>query len=117
MRSPEEIAKDAKIWIKYGVISPVIFIIFAFVTYHFNLLDIDILVLLAGGVAVLTCFVWWFWALGVIIDLSAMSGKAGNALTDIKSLVIMLNKDVREQRDLYDILKKEMSEKSKKKSK
>jgi hypothetical protein len=110
MRNEEAIIKSARIWIRYGVISPLIFIAFAWCAYHFKIIHVDILMLIGASVAIFTCFVWWFWALRVIIDLSAMTGSAKNALTDIKNLVIMTNKEVKEQRNLYDVLKKEISE-------
>ena len=115
MRNEEAIIKSARIWIKYGVISPLIFIAFAWLSYHFKIIHVDALMFIGASVAVLTCFVWWFWALRVIIDLSDMSNSARNALTDIKNIVTMVNEDVKEQRNLYDVLKKEIEEKNKRK--
>ena len=117
MRNEQAIIKSARTWIRYGVISPLIFIAFAWISYHFKIIHVDTLVLIGGSVAVLTCFVWWFWALRVIIDLSDMTDSARNALTDIKNLVIMTNNEVKEQRSLYDVLKKEIDNQPKRRAK
>jgi hypothetical protein len=110
MRQQEAIIKSARIWIRYGVVSPLLFIAFSWCAYHFDIIHVNLLLLAGASVAIITCFVWWFWALRVIIDLSAITGNAQNALTDIKNLVIMTNNEVKEQRNLYDVLKREIKE-------
>jgi len=115
MRSPETIARHAKIWIKYGVISPLLFACFAFIAFHYNILDVTALLLIGASIAIVTCFVWWFWALGVIIDMTSMNSNAKYALTDIKKLVRMTHKELTEQRTLYTILKEEIEKEKKSK--
>jgi hypothetical protein len=116
-RNPETIARHARIWIKYGVISPLVFILFSGLATYTGYLSVDTLTFIGIAVAGFTCFVWWFWALAVIIDLSSLSSTARNALTEMKELVIMTHDEVKEQRSLYDILKKEIEKDKRKKEK
>ena len=116
-RSPEEIAKAASIWIKYGVISPITFCILAILAHHYEIITSNTILVIGAVIALITCFVWWFWALKVIVDLSSLNSITKNALTDIKEYVIIMSQEVKEQRSLYDILKKEIAEEKKRNKK
>lgn len=117
MRSSATIEKSAKIWVRYGICAPIIFSTVAFIALFTESVDTNHVLVVGVVVALVTCFVWWFWALSVIIDLTQMNKIAKNALTDIKDLVIMTNVELREQRNLYDLLKDEVDKKSDKKVK
>jgi cobalamin biosynthesis protein CobD/CbiB len=92
-------------WMIFGALSPVLFSLSFVILFYFNIIDISYIVYVAVAFAIVICFVWWFWALKVIVEMSELNLQANKDLTEMRKDVKIIAHEVREStRDLFVFL-------------
>lgn len=101
----DHIIAQSNKWIKFGITAPAVFFSVAFILNSYDIVDIMKLAYCAIGITVIICFVWWFWALRVIVKMGELNKQARKDLTDVAKDVKMMTSEVREaNQNLYVIL-------------
>ena len=95
---------QCKTWMRFGVATPILFLLLSLYLIY-NGTPLYVLYWTVGIISAAVCFVWWMWALLVIIRLVEMNSLAGNALTEMREDVKLIAHEVREsKRDLFILL-------------
>ena len=103
----ENIIEQSNRWIKFGITFPVVFIAIAMILNMYEVVNLLHVAYVAAGISGLVCFVWWFWALRVIIKMGELNKHAREDLTEVAKDVKMMTREVREaNQNLYVILAK-----------
>jgi len=103
----EKIIEQSNRWIKFGLTFPVIFIAIAMILNMYEVVNLLHVAYVAAGISGLVCFVWWFWALRVIVKMGELNKHAREDLTEVAKDVKMMTREVREaNQNLYVILAK-----------
>lgn len=101
----EKIIEQSNRWIKFGLAFPVVFIAIAMILNMYEVVNLLHVAYIAAGISGLVCFVWWFWALRVIVKMGELNKVARNDLTEVAKDVRMMTREVREaNQNLYVIL-------------
>ena len=100
----DNLTSQCQIWMRFGVATPILFLLLSLYLISTGT-PIYVLYWTAGIMSAAICFVWWMWALLVIIQLIKMNSLAGNALTEMREDVKLIAHEVREsKRDLFILL-------------
>lgn len=103
----ENIIEQSNRWIKFGITFPVVFIAIAMILNMYEVVNLLHVAYVAAGISGLVCFVWWFWALRVIVKMGELNKHAREDLTEVAKDVKMMTREVREaNQNLYVILAK-----------
>jgi len=101
----QETISESNKWMIFGALSPVFFLLLFGILFYFNIVDITYIVYVAVAFAIVICFVWWFWALKVIVEMSELNLQANKDLTEMREDVKIIAHEVREStRDLFVLL-------------
>ena len=109
MENTEKVIVQSTKWIKFGIISPLVYFAIAVLFNYLGWIDLSDTVIAGLIVTGVICFTWWFWALKAIIELAKMNQKATKDLTTtINSIKIVrkeVNKTTAEMRQMMEELK------------
>ena len=110
MGKVEKVIVQSTKWIKFGIISPLVYFAVAIGLNYLGWIDISDTVVVGLLITGVVCFIWWFWALRVIIELASMNQKATKDLTNTISSIRIVRKEVNEttteMRKMIEELKK-----------
>lgn len=103
----QRIIEQSATWIKFGVAAPLFFLASSLLANRFFTVPLEFFLWTSGVLTIVVCFVWWFWALKVIIAMGNMNKHAALDLTEMKNDVKMMASEVKAaNHDLYLVMQR-----------
>jgi len=88
--------KQSKIWILWGRVSPLFFLVGAFGFYEIFNTSIPFLFYASWVIFITVSLIWWGWVLKMILDFISLFEELHKSVMDIKSDVDGAYKDIKE---------------------
>jgi len=88
--------KQSKIWIWWGRLSPLFFLVGAFVLYEIFNTSIPFLFYASWVIFITVSLIWWGWVLKMILDFIHLFDDLHKNVMDIKSDVDSAYRDIKE---------------------
>jgi len=83
------------LWIWYGRLSPILFLIGAFALYQILNTDIPIIFFSAWAIFIATGIIWWGWVIKVLLDMVNMFHDVSEHVEYIKNSLKEVKEDIK----------------------
>ena len=83
------------LWIWYGRLSPILFLIGAFALYQILNTDVPLIFFSAWTIFVATGIVWWGWVIKVLLDMVNMFHDVSEHVEHIKNSIKEVKEDIK----------------------
>jgi hypothetical protein len=83
------------LWIWYGRLSPILFLIGAFALYEILNTDIPIIFFSAWAIFIATGIIWWGWVIKVLLDMVNMFHDVSEHVEYIKNSLKEVKEDIK----------------------
>jgi len=83
------------LWIWYGRLSPILFLIGAFALYQILNTDIPIIFFSAWAIFIATGIIWWAWVIKVLLDMVNLFIQVSEHVESIQNTIKEVKEDIK----------------------
>jgi chromate transport protein ChrA len=95
MEKLKKIKKQAKLWLLFGCISPIMFLLIAIAYYGISNSTIPSILYTSWVVFITISLIWWAWVIKVVHDMAKMMDNVFELVNNVQHEVAVIHDDMK----------------------